>query len=326
VVEQQHDGDRMDIAAENDAAQLHHPYLQEYNDTLPANLAPYNLQANAQKSEWYTISRGEWQANATTKLGDKIGTTAEIAHKRGRAIQAFRKMSRTWTVLRTHRTPLHIRLRLYNAFVLPHLTYNLGALALTPRQMTKLDTIHRRQLRLLCGIFWNEHHQERTKELYRRTSSEPRSTTAARQRWHLLGSILRIAYDKPALPAFLTMERYFSERQDVPKHTGGRRVTLPALIQDDLYYISPAISFRTLGDLYHIRDLAQSAPQWTSLGDQIAEAKTREQSQKTPISLIRKRGRDEIQANTRRQRSRRPPTNRSMNDVRGELQRLYIIR
>ena len=69
-----------------------------------------------------------------------------------------------------------------------------------------LLSIHRKQRRSICGIFYQEGRRVvTTKALYHRTKREPISVIAARQRWQLLGTILRVAYDKRALPAFTAM-------------------------------------------------------------------------------------------------------------------------
>ena len=53
-----------------------------------------------------------------------------------------------WTVwFRGAQISLPLRLRLYSAFVLPVLTYNMGTWGLTKTELNRLDAHHRRHLR-----------------------------------------------------------------------------------------------------------------------------------------------------------------------------------
>ena len=61
---------------------------------------------------------------------------------------SFHKM---WTVwFRGAQISLPLRLRLYSAFVLPVLTYNMGTWGLTKTELNRLDAHHRRHLRQIA--------------------------------------------------------------------------------------------------------------------------------------------------------------------------------
>ena len=88
---------------------------------------------------------------------------------------------------------LHLWLRLYSAFVLPVLTYNMGTWRLTKTELTRLDAHHRRHVRQIIGIRWP--HRISNDALYRRTQSSPISAAIRAARWSLFGHVLRLPLD-----------------------------------------------------------------------------------------------------------------------------------
>ena len=115
---------------------------------------------------------------------------------------SFHKM---WTVwFRGAHISLHLRLRLYSAFVLPVLTYTMGTWGLTKTELDRLDAHHRRHLRQIIGIRWP--HRIWNDALYRRTQSSPISVAIRAARWSLFGHVFQLPLDAPvqrAIDAYL---------------------------------------------------------------------------------------------------------------------------
>ncbi|ETW05782.1 hypothetical protein H310_03466 [Aphanomyces invadans] len=92
---------------------------------------------------------------------DSVARSHDRNHSQGGASPGHRASQRlAWLVSESNRA------RLYKTYVLPVLLYNCGTLALTPTQLDGLDVFHRRQLRLLFGIFYP--HQILEADLYAR--------------------------------------------------------------------------------------------------------------------------------------------------------------
>ena len=87
-----------------------------------------------------------------------------------------------------------LHLRLYNAFIVPVLTYNMGTL--TPTEWARLDGFHRRQLRQVIGIRYPE--KISSNALYGRCECGPMSLSAVKARIGLFGHVMRMSHDTPA--------------------------------------------------------------------------------------------------------------------------------
>ena len=110
------------------------PYLNEIERIAPACLAEWSLLINAAKTERTSVSR---QADRAYELGSLLGETEDVSRRMQLANISFYKL---WTVwFRGAQISLHLRLRLYSAFVLPVLTYNMGTWGLTKAVLNRLD-------------------------------------------------------------------------------------------------------------------------------------------------------------------------------------------
>ena len=85
---------------------------------------------------------------------------------------------------------------LYNAFIVPVLTYNMGTWGLTPTEWARFDSFHRRQLRQVIGIRYPEKISSNT--LYERVECGPMSVSAIKARWFFFGHVMRMSHDTPA--------------------------------------------------------------------------------------------------------------------------------
>ena len=136
-------------------------------------LKQWNLHVNAEKTEHTKLTRQqdrvseEWRM--TKKLGSLIGDGEDITRRKQLATASYRAMYSLWkrrTLVREE-----LRLRLYNAFVIPVLLYNSGTWAPTSVAEAQLDSFHRRQLRSLIGIRWPQTISNAA--LYKRCKAQP---------------------------------------------------------------------------------------------------------------------------------------------------------
>ena len=166
-----------------------------------------------------------------------------------------------WTVwFRGAQISLLLRLRLYSAFVLPVLTYNMGTWGLTKTELSRLDAHHRRHLRQIIGIRWP--HRISNDALYRRTHSSPISAAIRAARWSLFGHVLRLPLDAPvqrAIDAYL-------EDTGTPKFRGRPRCTLATTLGENLRRIGRQL--RNSDDIDALRTLDRST--WRDLGREMA--------------------------------------------------------
>ena len=150
--------------------------------------------------------------------------------------------------------------RLYSAFVLPVLTYNMGTWGLTKTELSRLDAHHRRHLRQIIGIRWP--HRISNDALYRRTHSSPISAAIRAARWSLFGHVLRLPLDAPvqrAIDAYL-------EDTGTPKFRGRPRCTLATTLGENLRRIGRQL--RNSDDIDALRTLDRST--WRDLGREMA--------------------------------------------------------
>jgi hypothetical protein len=201
--------------------------------TLPAHFLEYNMMINVTKT-----TEGEIYPKVCTvpaMLGSEIKTDLEVAAKIARAALAYRSMYRLWKS-----TPVASRtkVRLYNAVVLPHLTYGAGAMAFRQEEVSKLEKMQRRQLRQLLGHRWDQ--RMSNCELHQLVGVVPVGVAIVRSRWTLLGHLARRANGGSGSPASQAMQMYYRRRvvQSEPprsrSHRGRLLTTVPRLLHRDV--------------------------------------------------------------------------------------------
>jgi hypothetical protein len=169
------------------------------NAMLPGIMANFNLQINQDKTEFIMMKPGE-DLN-TKKLGSIIDSNKDIEYRITQSKRAFKEC---WKIRNSKRVRTSTKVRMYNAFIKPILTYNLGATAATTPYLNKIDRHHRQQLRHVIGIHYPEHIDN--VELYRRTNTTRISAEISIQRTKFLGHVLR---RDPLMPANQATNRYF---------------------------------------------------------------------------------------------------------------------
>ena len=190
----------------------------------------------------------------TKKLGSLLGDDEDVARRKQLANVAFHKMKSIW--LRRHHVSEDLRLRLYNAFVVPVLLYNMGTWGLTQKQTDGLDSYHRKQLRQVIGIRWP--HRISNAALYKRCKCGPLNIRITEARWRLFGHVLRLPRD---VPAQMQIDEYFKREVGVDSWRGRPRTTLPAVLHEDLKSIGGRI--RNPDDVERLRLLSRE--EWKEL-------------------------------------------------------------
>jgi len=153
-------------------------------------------------------------------LGCEIQPGQEVAAKTVRAALAFRSLYRLWKSTPVAR---RTKVRLYNAVVLPHLTYGAGAMAFRQEEVSKLEKMQRRQLRQLLGHRWDQ--KMPNCELHQVAGVDPVGVVVVRARWTLLGHLARRANGGSGSPANQAMQ---------VSHRGRLLTTVPRLLHRDV--------------------------------------------------------------------------------------------
>lgn len=246
------------------------------------NMLEWNLEVNTTKTELLAISNKTSEWKTAKKLGSLLDDEEDIKRRKQMAAIAFNKMDKIWA---SNKVSESRRIRIYNAFVLPVLTYNCSTWALTSKLATSIDGFHRRQLRKTIGVRYPE--TISNVALYDRTKCSAVSSIAKKQRWTLLGHILR---RDPDIPAYQAMEAYFKPSTELLV-LGRSRTTLPYLINKELNgrainngqwgakhdhaYAKPftetaiPTSLNSEQDLVDLRQLAQDRDLWRLLVEDI---------------------------------------------------------
>ena len=165
------------------------------------------------------------------------------------AAVAFQRLCSLW--VRKRNISEGLRLRLYNSFIVPVLTYNMDTWGLTPTQWARC------QLRQVIGIGYPE--KISSNALYERCECGPMSLSAIKARWCLFGLVMRMAYDTPAQMAIY---EYIAPTSTAGSH-GRPRTTLPTNLDDDLQGAGKRL--RSKQDLQHLRIFAADRNQWRDL-------------------------------------------------------------
>ncbi len=126
--------------------------------------------------------------------------------------------------------------------------------------MERLDKTQRRHLRRIAQTY----HPNRVDNelLYFICRTEPLSIKACRNRWRLLGHILRSPKDTPANKLMVT---YFTLRGH--KMRGKTRTTLPTLLHQDVRRVGE--EFNKLDALERMRQLAQNRDAWRNFAERV---------------------------------------------------------
>ena len=173
-------------------------FLNEVQRLAPGYLLKWHLIINQSKTELTNIHRRNTrdveQWRRTRKLGSLLGDVEDVTRRKQLAAVAFQRLWSLW--VRKRNISEGLRLRLYSAFIVLVLTYNMGTWGLTPTEWARFDSFHRRQLRQVVVIIYPDNISSNT--LYEICECGPMSLSAIKARWGLFSHVMRMAHDTPA--------------------------------------------------------------------------------------------------------------------------------
>ena len=217
-------------ADDTDFISQHYGYNYSTSLQLPEDLKEYNLQMNPGKTEWITVNRGTCEQLNNKKLGSRLSQKSDVKARIIAARAAFGKMNKIW--LNKGNITLPTKLYIYNMFVKSILSYNLGCLGLSEKQLQHMDSMHRKHLRILAGIFYPM--TISNIDLYKLCTAKPFHLQAIKYRWKLFGHILRLP---ESVPAHKTMLTYFQNPDRFKLQKGRQPNNLPTQLHKDLIAI-----------------------------------------------------------------------------------------
>ena len=234
-------------------------------------LKSWNLAVNREKTEHTKLNREETREREvwrkTKKLGTLLGDYEEMKKRKQLATVSFNNLWRIWSS-KNNKISLEKRLRLYNAYIIPVLTYNACTWALTETQLEELEAFRRKQLRSIIGIEYPRHISN--SKLYEKCKAIELRNIIRGARWRMSGHVLRMTDDTPAKCATV---HYF----DTCNKSRGRPITtMPTIINKDLEEAAarPHENYDQLGlpkkmsnihDLRQLETIANSRSKWKSI-------------------------------------------------------------
>ena len=256
--------DDSDFATEDKA------HNEKLNSIVANVLKNHNLKVNNDKTEHTIIKRerkSEEKWRTVKKLGCLLGDSEEVKNRKQKASAAMENLKKVWYSRKNIK--IDRKLKIYNALVLPRLTYNIGTLGLTKAEIESLDAFHRKQLR---QIWRNQRFTNN--EIYRKCNAYPISQFMKKSRWNILGHNLRLPIDTPSQKA---MNYYMEVPKNIKAFSGRPRATIATTINKDItealriYPNLPIKNFKTLADLNNLRRLAGDRNIWKNLSSTLCE-------------------------------------------------------
>ena len=160
---------------------------------------------------------------------------------------------KTWT----GKIPLNRRLVLYEAQVVSVMMYNSSCCAAPKTVLEKLDVVHRRHLRTILGYKYPS--VISNNNLYKRCNTESLSAQVARERWRMLGHVLRGPEDGPAYSSLV----FAVNSLQMQGRIGRPQTNLFSLVQRDLQDRNMLLN--DINDLVHLRTVALNRAIWRQL-------------------------------------------------------------
>ena len=230
-------------------------------------LKDWNLFVNEDKTDFthvYLAKSGEkdeqgkliagnelWRKSIT--LGSMLCSKEDITRRISLGYAAFSKYNKAWS----NKIPLDKRLLLYEALVVSVMMYNSSCWAVPKCVLEKLDVVHRRHLRKILNyrypnIISNDN-------LYKRCNVEPLSVRVDRNRWRMLGHVLRGPTEGPAYSSLV----FAINTLQYPGRVGRPQTNLFSLIRSDLSERN--IFLNNMSDLIYLRNVALNKVLWRRL-------------------------------------------------------------
>ena len=199
-------------------------------------------------------------------LGTLLGVAEDIEKRKAAASCAFARLVKIWKA--TKSVSIQVRVRLFNAFVLPHLLFNAPTQCFTATQRRAIDSFHRRLLRRAIGVVWPD--KIANNKLYQATKTQPISAKVVVARWRFFGHLLRFP---PNNPAFRATAAYFRAMNVLECRPGAKRICLAEVLKKEAAAIQHIFGFelKNSDDLNLLRDLAADRRFWDRVCEAVAE-------------------------------------------------------
>ena len=152
------------------------------------------------------------------------------------------------------------------------LLYKCGTWGLSKSAKIRIDSFHRRQLRIVINVKWPN--KIKNKRLYEITRQEQISKTILERRWTLLGHVMRLSANCPARKAM----RYYFEDRSTPKFAGRKRMTIVKTLNEDIslarkkcvtFKVIPLVSHVSLQNLHN---KAKNRKLWRNIVKQVVDS------------------------------------------------------
>ena len=243
-------------------------FLPQVKDVL----LEWNLYVNESKTEFTNVylakqsdrdskdqplaNNEPWRTSKT--LGSLLCTEKDIVRRRILAEAAFKKFQKVWATGK--KISLDRKLRLYDAQVVSVLLYNSNSWSPTKVTLNKIDALHRRHLRKILNINGWPNGQISNKALYARCAVGKLSDRIAKQRWNMLGHILRSDENTPAQ---LALSYAVNSNDKMMGRLGRPRMNLFSVLVNDLK--NRNLSIDNFDELNEVKDIASCKKCWAHL-------------------------------------------------------------
>ena len=154
----------------------------------------------------------------------------------------------------TRRISDHMKVRHYNAFILPILLYNSELWTLNKKLENKINVFHRKQLRRILKCYWPR--VIKNEDLYKRTKQSEITTVIKGRRLRWLGHLCRLHEDTPAKKCVV---EYF---RPVRKPIGAPQTTWFHNINKDLKEMKIGIIVKDIESFYKLCDYCADRIKW----------------------------------------------------------------
>ncbi len=207
--------------------------LEQVKQETPNLLKNYNLMTNKEKTEQFTIERnGETDWKKCKLLGSLLDTESDINRRTLLAITAYNKLN---YIFKSNNVSNKIKIRIYNAYILPILTYNCEIWTLTETLSEKVNTFHRKQLRRIIKSRWQR--KMKNEKLYEYTKTKELTIYVRKRRLSWFGHLMRLHPDTPARKSLKEFLR------PVPRPVGRPPKTYIETINKDITKIAQNLGY-----------------------------------------------------------------------------------
>ena len=194
--------------------------IEHIKQTVPKKLRSRNLIINDSKTEQYEIKRnGENKWKKCKYLGTLLDTNEDIKRRKRLATVAFHKLK---FILKSKRTSILLKTRIFTAFITSIFLYNSELWTLNNKLEHNIDVFHRSLLRQMLKINWT--HKVTNIELYNKTNQEKWSNIIKTRRLNWYGHLMRLPEETPAKQVLKESARKVKRPAGRPKLTWTKQI------------------------------------------------------------------------------------------------------